>query len=260
MQPYTQDFFKSVDEESLRSARAFVPLVMDLIQPKRVIDLGCGLGNWLSVFKEYGVEEILGVDGDYIDLDLLKIPQKYFLQHDLKKPLKVEQHFDLVVSLEVAEHLPSESAENFVDTLVSLGSVILFSAALPYQPGNSHLNGQWPDYWVSFFHNRGYTVCDCLRNKVWQNENVEWWYSQNIFLFVKETELEKYPLLQQEFAQCNKVPLSLVHPKLYLLQQAIYQSLQESFDPNKMSIRQAGFLFLSVLKTFLKKSLSRNFS
>jgi 2-polyprenyl-3-methyl-5-hydroxy-6-metoxy-1,4-benzoquinol methylase len=72
------------------------------------------LGNWLSVFKEYGVEEILGVDGDYIDLDLLKIPQKYFLQHDLKKPLKVEQHFDLVVSLEVAEHLPSESAENFV--------------------------------------------------------------------------------------------------------------------------------------------------
>jgi hypothetical protein len=42
MQPYTKDFFKSVDEESLRSARAFVPLVMDLIQPKRVIDLGCG--------------------------------------------------------------------------------------------------------------------------------------------------------------------------------------------------------------------------
>ena len=260
MQPYTEDFYSSIDDAALRTAKEIVPLVMKLIQPKRVVDVGCGLGTWLSIFQEYGVENILGIDGDYVDGKMLKIPQEYFVPHDLVKPLKIEQHFDLVVSLEVAEHLPSESAELFVDTLVSLGPVILFSAALPYQPGNSHLNVQWPDYWVSLFHQREYTVIDCLRNKFWSNENVEWWYSQNIFLFVKQTELEKYPLLKQELGQGNTILLSLVHPKLYLLQQTIYQSLQESYDPNKMSMKQALLLFQLVLKNFLRRRLSRTIS
>lgn len=253
MQPYTENFYTTVDDASLRSAKAVVPLIMELIQPKRVIDVGCGVGNWLSIFKEHGVEDILGIDGEYVNVEMLKISQECFLPHDLVKPLKVEQYFDLVVSLEVAEHLPSESAEPFVDTLVSLGPVILFSAALPYQPGNSHLNAQWPDYWASLFQQREYTVIDCLRNKFWLNEKVEWWYSQNILLFVKQTELEKYPLVKQQLSQGNTIPLPLIHPKLYLLQQSIYQSLQESYNPNQMSMRQAWSLFRLALQNSLKK-------
>jgi hypothetical protein len=134
---------------------------------------------------------------------MLKIPQECFLPHNLVKPLKIEQDFDLVVSLEVAEHLPLENAEQFVDTLVSLSPAILFSAAVPYQPGKCHFNGQWPDYWISHFHQRGYIVFDCLRMKLWQNENVEWWYSQNMLFFVKESCLDKYPLLKQEVDNSN---------------------------------------------------------
>jgi len=259
MQPYTEDFYKFIDDTALRSAKEIVPLVMKLVQPKRVVDVGCGLGTWLSVFQEYGVEDILGIDGDSVDVTRLKIPQQCFLPHDLVKPLKIEQHFDLVVSLEVAEHLPQENAEQFVDTLISLGPAILFSAAVPYQPGTNHLNGQWSDYWINHFHQKGYVVFDFLRKKIWHNEQVDWWYSQNIFLFLKESCLEKYPLLKQELDEGTMTPLSLIHPKLYLLQQAAYQALQESFDPNNMSIRRASSLFGLVLINFLKKRINTTF-
>lgn len=258
MQPYTEDFYNFIDDSALRSAKEIVPLVMKLIQPKRVVDVGCGLGTWLSVFQEYGVEDILGIDGDYVDERMLKIPQQCFLPYNLVKPLKIEQDFDLTISLEVAEHLPKENAEQFVDTLVSLGPAILFSAAVPYQPGKCHFNGQWPDYWISHFHQRGYTVFDCLRMKLWQNENVEWWYSQNMFFFVKESCLDKYPLLKQEIDNSDMTPPSLVHPNLYLLQQNTYQDLQEKLEPNHIS--QVWSLFMFVLKTFLKKKISNFFS
>ena len=52
----------------------------------------------------------------------------------------MDRKFDLVVSLEVAEHLPSECAETFVDSLTGLGPIVLFSAAIPHQGGTNHAN------------------------------------------------------------------------------------------------------------------------
>jgi hypothetical protein len=59
--------------------------------------------------------------------------------------------FDLAICLEVAEHLPPEAAEGFIDSLTRLAPVVLFSAAITFQVGNQHLNGQWPDYWATLF-------------------------------------------------------------------------------------------------------------
>jgi len=258
MQHYTEYFHSSHATGSLRSAQEIVPLVMELIKPKRVIDGGCSLGNWLSVFKEHGVEEILGLDGDYVDLKLLKIPPECFHAHDLAKPVKIQHCFDLVVSLEVAEHLPIESAESFINTLVNLGLVVLFSAAVPYQPGSFHVNCQWPDHWIKIFNEKGYVLFDCLRMKFWQNKDVEWWYAQNMFLFVKQDCINNYPLLQQNSNHVNMPPLSIVHPKLYLLQQDMYDNLQEYWNPNNISINRAYSLLMQVVKRKLNKIFLRN--
>lgn len=139
---YTKDYYKDIQGGSRRSAKVIVPLVLELIQPRSVIDVGCGVGAWLSVFKECGVRDIMGVDGDYIDKKMLQIPQERFLSFDLREPLRMDRQFDLVVSFEVAEHLPSECAERFVDSLVRLGPAILFSAAIPFQGGAHHMNEQ----------------------------------------------------------------------------------------------------------------------
>lgn len=137
MQLYTEQFYIDQRKSSRRSANEIVPLVLELIQPKSVIDVGCGVGAWLSVFRECGIEDILGVDGNWVDKNMLEIPENRFLVFDLTTPVLMNRHFDLVVSLEVAEHLPSECAEIFIDSLTRLGPTILFSAAIPFQGGQA---------------------------------------------------------------------------------------------------------------------------
>jgi SAM-dependent methyltransferase len=213
---YTENFFRELQDGSYRSAKEIVPLVLELVQPKSVIDIGCGAGTWLSAFKEFGIEEICGVDGDYVDAKILKIPKEQFLSLDLSKPFYLRRQFDLVLSLEVAEHLPPESAGIFIDSLTRLGPVILFSAAIPQQGGTQHMNEQWPDYWVKFFQHKGYLVIDCIRKRIWQNANVEWWYAQNVLLFVRTDHLDRHLLLKKEFENTTLSQLSIVHPRKYL--------------------------------------------
>jgi SAM-dependent methyltransferase len=214
--PYNRDFFEVLQEGSRQSAREIIPLIFEFIQPRSIVDVGCGIGTWLSVFKEFGIQECLGIDGDYVDRELLQISPDEFLSLDLKSPLQIDKTFDLVLSLEVAEHLPSECADSFIDSLTQLGQIIVFSAAIPYQGGTEHINEQWPDYWLTKFRNRGYLGIDYFRRKIWNNDKVEPWYAQNIFIFVREDYLKKYPLLEQELQNTNPSQLAIVHPKIYL--------------------------------------------
>jgi len=250
MQPYTADHSISSVNDSLLSAKEVIPFIIDLLEPKKVIDVGCGLGAWLSVFKEYEIEEIMGIDGNYVDLDRLKIPRNSFIAHDLANPLKIAKSFDLVVSLEVAEHLSIENSENFVDGLVNLAPAVLFSAAVPYQPGDYHVNCQWPAYWANFFYQRGYVLFDCLRMKFWENKNVNWWYSQNMLIFIKKSSLSNYPKLTKLFAYSNLPPLSIIHPSLYLIQQNQNKS---EFD-NLTTVQ-----ICSIIKSKLIKILKKKF-
>lgn len=212
---YTQEFYKDLEEVSQRSAREIVPIIIKLVNCPSVVDVGCGTGEWLSVFRECGVENVLGIDGTYVDASLLKIPPDQFFAADLRQPLDLEQSFDLAVSLEVAEHLPAECADVFVGSLVRLSKVVLFSAAVPFQDGTGHINEQWPEYWIDRFRRFGYTSVDCLRPLLWHNSNVAWWYRQNIMLFIQETALAGHPHIQSQLQNGNLYSLPLVHPELY---------------------------------------------
>lgn len=200
----------------MRSAREIVPLILKFVQPNNVIDLGCGLGIWLSVFKDNGVKNIFGVDGTWIPRNLLQIPKECFMPYDLRKPFQEEKKFDLVISLEVAEHLPRECSGVFIESLTRLGPVIIFSAAIPFQGGTDHVNEQWPDYWARRFNEKDFMAVDCIRKKIWQNDNVFYWYAQNILMYVKRDYLEVHPELREEFEKTNLSQLSIVHPKQYL--------------------------------------------
>lgn len=230
-QLYTKNFYVAIQEGSRQSAQVVVPLVMDLVQPKSLVDLGCGAGNWLAAFSEFGVQDYLGIDGDYVDLETLKIPQDKFLAHDLKHPLKLDKKYDLAMSVEVAEHLPSELAETFVQSLTQLSSLIMFSAAIPNQGGTGHFNEQWLEYWVEIFQKQGYIPVDCLRDKIWGNVLVEPWYSQNLIFFVQANCLHLYPRLAAELPNTNKSVLSRVHPRIYLNSLSMLQQAMTNPDP-----------------------------
>jgi SAM-dependent methyltransferase len=214
---YDPAFYTAIVDGARRSAREVVPLVLGFVRCRRVIDLGCGLGTWLSVFLEHGVEDVVGVDGDHVDPDRLEIPRDRFVAHDLTRPLGLDQSFDLALSLEVAEHLAPEVAGAFVGSLIGLAPVVLFSAAIPFQGGTHHVNEQWPEYWAERFAVHGYVPVDCLRRRIWRNPNVEWWYCQNLLVFASPPALERHPALGREWReQSDRLPLPVVHPRKYL--------------------------------------------
>jgi SAM-dependent methyltransferase len=213
---YTGENYRAWHAAAEGSAKAIVPLVLELVKPRSVIDIGCGTGSWLAVFRESGVDDVIGVDDD-VDRDLLTIPHETFLARDLSQPLALDRSFDLALSLEVAEHLPESSAEWFIESLTALAPVVLFSAAIPGQGGVHHVNEQWPEYWAERFARKGYVPVDCLRRKVWANEAVDWWYAQNMIVYVERAHLEGEPALKREFDFSGTGQLSVVHPQKYLL-------------------------------------------
>jgi SAM-dependent methyltransferase len=193
-----------------KSAIEVFNFLFTIFKPKSILDVGCGNGSWLKASKDLGVKSVFGVDGITTTNNDIFISPEEFKEHNLTLPLDLQRQFDLVISLEVAEHLPESVADEFIKTLIKHGDVILFSAAIPGQGGQYHINEQWPEYWNKKFKKKGYVAYDILREKLWNNEDVLWWYKQNIILYVKNG-LEEF----KEY-QFNDEVISLVHPSLYL--------------------------------------------
>jgi SAM-dependent methyltransferase len=212
---YPDSFFAIHEQGSERSATRVVPELLAIVSPHSVIDVGCGIGAWLAEFEKRGITDALGVDGDYVATERLRISPEKFLAKDLTKPLGIHRRFDLAISLEVAEHLPENRSESFVSDLVGLAPVVLFSAAIPFQGGTFHVNEQWPDYWEKIFRQHNYLALDCLRRVLWDDESVDWWYRQNAILYASAELVQQDPILSRIAAQQPKHILRMVHPRLY---------------------------------------------
>ena len=112
---YDQRFFDWVNFTGARSARQVIPLLIEHVRPASVLDVGCGQGAWLAAWRELGITDVIGVDGNYVEQDDLLIPREHFVARDLTERLSLDRRFDLVQSLEVAEHLRPE-ASDFLST------------------------------------------------------------------------------------------------------------------------------------------------
>jgi SAM-dependent methyltransferase len=207
---YNPKFYREL-ASAQESAREILPLVLEIVKPASVIDIGCGTGNWLAIARELGAREILGIDGRWVKSQLA-IPAEKFIEHNLSTPLKLTRRFDLALSLEVAEHLPASAARGFVQGLCDAADVVLFSAAIPGQGGRRHVNEQWPAYWAELFAGCGYHCYDFLRPRIWNNPRVTWHYAQNSMIFARVG-------FRHSFGE-PATPLPLVHPVLWSSQVA----------------------------------------
>ena len=181
---YTEDFYAQANGAgSLPSAQVCVPLIVDLLAPSSVIDVGCGRGEWLSQFLSAAIP-VLGIDGPHVDLTHLLIPADRFRQHDLRTSLDLGERADVALCLEVAEHLPPEYAPQLVRSLTRLAPAVVFSAAVPGQGGVHHVNEQWPWYWQELFERERFACLDVFRHRIWHDDRVAHYYQQNLLLFV----------------------------------------------------------------------------
>jgi len=208
-----------IEMHNSTSAKEVVPIILSFFQPKSVVDIGCAYGAWLSVFKEFGIETILGVDGNNVDSKNLFIEESEFIPFNLEDFFLYNNEFDLVISLEVAEHLHESASDNYIKTLVSLGKVILFSSAIPNQGGDGHINEQWHSYWQKKFKTYDYEYYDVIRPLIWFNDKIDWWYRQNIFFVIHKS-------INVQFEKQNHI-LSAFHPYWFNKYKYLAQKLEQ---------------------------------
>jgi SAM-dependent methyltransferase len=180
---YSSEFFDYIDLGSRASARLVARLLLDEMSVDSLLDVGSGHGAWAAEWLSAGVKDVVAVDGAYVQPDQLAIPKDRFVAHDLSSTLDLRRRFDLVQSLEVAEHINPEHADLFVDNLTRHGDVVLFSAAVPHQGGEHHVNEQPPEYWRARFAQRGYDVFDWVRPRIVDRREIKAWYRYNSLIY-----------------------------------------------------------------------------
>ncbi len=190
MYEYDEEFYRYINAGSVRSAEVLVPALLKLLPQAvtSVLDVGCGAGAWLSVWKQQGCQ-VKGLDGSYVDTTSLLIDSSEFQAQDLQRDFELREKFDVAQCLEVAEHLPESASATLVTALCRHADIVLFSAAAPGQGGENHINEQPYAYWRDLFADKGYQMYDPLRGPLAGNTQVLPWYRYNTFVYVNSKTL-----------------------------------------------------------------------
>lgn len=157
---------------------------------RSALDLGCNCGPWLGALNDLGVHDVIGVN-DLEIWDNILFDRSLSVVHDLSHPLDLGRRFDLVLCLEVAEHVGGgdAGADELITTIEKHGDTVLFSAATPGQWGDGHVNCQPHEYWHERFKRKGFHVWDVMRPILQQRADTEDWYKANMFLYTRRAEI-----------------------------------------------------------------------
>jgi len=247
MSAYSERFYTTRDQRTRYAANVILSRVLTLLPPiTSAIDVGCGVGTWLSVLQSKGIEDIRGVDGPWVNPDLLVIPAGCFQCADLAtEKLPTTRRYDLAMSLEVAEHLPRSRGPDFVSQLTAVSDFVLFAAAIPFQGGTRHVNEQWQHYWADLFAGCGYRVYDVIRATIWDDSEIPFWYRQNTLLFAR-SDLDDQRLKSEARGSSTCMPLDTVHPHLY-----------ENRMRTLTSVRGSFLMLLRAMKLSLKRAVEK---
>lgn len=154
-------------------------------QPGAVLDIGCGIGQYLALFRRFGAVEVLGVDGVPPEAVRGVLAPAEYTARDLARPLDLGRRFDLVVCVEVAEHMAEADAATLLNSIERhAAGRIIFSAAEPEQPGHGHINCQPLSHWLEQWAARGWVphLVDSLGMRALSTLS---WFRRNLVVLVR---------------------------------------------------------------------------
>ena len=251
---YDDQFYLDQIQGSQRSARAFIRHLKEVLSFTSVVDVGCGRGAWLHACSEIGADKLYGVDGPWIQQSKLIRNDINFHPYDFNSLVNPKnapfygQPFDLAISVEFAEHVSPNNANNLIDYITSLSDCIIFGAATVSQDGYKHVNEQPQSYWAEKLVRHNYAVFDLFRPAVWGAKDVEWWYQQNTFLYAKKNSHSYQKLKEYGAVMVKNLDfLNCIHPELYHRELSQLKGFRNSIAL-KMAIKAKRFIDLTLTR------------
>jgi SAM-dependent methyltransferase len=159
---------KFVEPTMAMSAEAIAQSITATFAPRSVIDVGCGTGLLLASLARRGVS-VVGLEYSVAALELCRARGLDVRAFDIENEAPPPLVADLVVSTEVAEHLPEACAGRYVDLLCRLSDTVVMSAAVPGSGGTDHTNEQPNQYWIDRLEAKGRSYESDL-SEAWRHE------------------------------------------------------------------------------------------
>lgn len=173
-----------------KSFEVIAESIVKIFAPKSVVDVGCGIGTLLLSLKKRGVV-CRGLEYSSAALDICRQNgldvTSFNIEHDI---LPEGFKADVVVSTDVAEHLPEFCADHFVNILCTIADNVALTACPPSStvyPG--HVNEQPKEYWIAKFQARGFKYDERVSTQVAKDteaSNLEWAFGKRLMVFRKE--------------------------------------------------------------------------
>ena len=186
---YNASYYEHVEDAAVASAPGIATTIVETFDPADLLDVGCGTGAMMEAIRDLG-PSVKGLEYSSAALELCKKRGLDVTRFDIENDSHPfpDRRFDVVISMEVAEHLPASVADRYVNVLCQSSDHVVFTAATPGQGGQDHINEQPREYWLEKFDAREFTVQDDLTEtwrQKWRAGNVTHWYWKNLMVLKK---------------------------------------------------------------------------
>lgn len=152
--------------------------LVDMFKVETAVDIGCGNGEYTRNFLNHGVL-CVGYDGSPLTPEVSK---GLCQVKDFSEPVDIGQ-FDLVLSLEVGEHIPRQYEQIFIDNLCKAAKkYICLSWGVEGQGGYGHVNCRNNDYIIKEMRHREFEM-NVEMTRILRNRCSLPWFSYTVMVF-----------------------------------------------------------------------------
>jgi len=123
-----------------------------------VIDVGCGMGHALEVFKKFS-GRVRGIEGSVYVKKFSKFKDDIVLFNFTKNKFVPNEVYDLAWSCEFVEHVEEAYIENYFDIFKN-SKFCAITYAGPDQVGHHHVNCNTEKYWKDLFIKNNFTFLE----------------------------------------------------------------------------------------------------
>lgn len=127
-------------------------------KPDSVVDFGCGIGSYLYAAHQCGIKDLQGYDIGGKHAKKYTEPvlhDRIYFDTDISKSMYPDKKYDIVLCIEVAEHIEPSGSFTLVSNLfhsTTRGKICIFTAAPPGQEGHQHINCKSKEEWDKIFY------------------------------------------------------------------------------------------------------------